>query len=405
MRASFTCRFIGALVVPVLLFAQNQPISLRVGTLLDGKGGVQQNTTIIIRGSKIEKITPTNIWTYDLRGLTVLPGLIDTHVHIGWHFGRDGRFQPIDKSPAEAMGYSLENAFVTLMNGFTTVQSVGSLSDRDVKDALNRGVLPGPRLLSSLKPISDPKLTIEQIRDAVQKDASDGADLIKIFASTGSIVNGGQQTLSNEQIAAACGEAKALHLRSLVHAYGDKTIRAVSEAGCTSVEHGFFASDETLRILAANGTYFDPNIGLVMQNYLVNKSKFLGIGSYTEEQLAAMQQTIPIALATFKRALQIKNLKVIYGTDAVAGAHGRNIEELIYRVQRGGQNVTAAIVSASSLAAQSLNMADQIGSLAPGMQADLIAVEGDPRKDVTALRRVVFVMKGGKIYRNTRRGT
>jgi len=201
-----------------------------------------------------------------------------------------------------------------------------------------------------------------------------------------------------------CDEARKAGLRTLVHAYGDDTIRAVSKAGCTSVEHGFFASDETLRELASRGTYYDPNIGLVMQNYLNNRPKFLGIGNYTEDEMAEMEKAIPITLATFKRALAISGLKIVFGTDAVAGAHGHNIEELIYRVQKGGQDAGAAILSATSVAAESLKMGDRIGAIAPGMGADIIAVEGDPLKDVTALRRVVFVMKDGKVYKNVARG-
>jgi imidazolonepropionase-like amidohydrolase len=170
------------------------------------------------------------------------------------------------------------------------------------------------------------------------------------------------------------------------------------------VEHGFFASDETLRVLAARGTYYDPHTGVVIQNYLNNKPKFLGIGNYTPEEMDAMEQTIPAILATFKRALNIPGLKIVYGTDAVAGAHGHNIEEMIYRVQKGGQDPARAIASATSLAAESLKMADRIGSVAPGMNADLIAVDGDPLKDITALRRVLFVMKDGKVYKNVARG-
>ncbi|MCU1259735.1 MAG: amidohydrolase [Bryobacterales bacterium] len=137
------------------------------------------------------------------------------------------------------------------------------------------------------------KLSPDQIREAVRKNKADGTDVIKMFAWTGTLIGGGQRTLSNEQITAGCGEAKAQGLRSVVHVYGDEAIRAVAEAGCTGVEHGFFASDETLRILARLGTYYDPHIGLVMQNYLNNRPKFLGIGSYKEEEMAAMKHTFP----------------------------------------------------------------------------------------------------------------
>jgi imidazolonepropionase-like amidohydrolase len=189
-------------------------------------------------------------------------------------------------------------------------------------------------------------------------------------------------------------------MRSMVHAYGPDTIKQVIQAGCTSVEHGNFVDDEGLKMMAERGTYFDPNIGLVAQNYLANRTKYQGIGNYDDAGFAAMEKTIPVNLEMFKRALKVKNLPMVFGTDAVAGAHGRNVEELIYRVQKGGQAPAAAIASITSLAARSMNLDREIGTLAAGMEADLIGVEGDPLKDITALRRVVFVMKGGKVYKN-----
>jgi len=381
------------------VFAQQQPIVINAGTVLDGKGGVSKNVSITVAGHKIDRVgASAKNATYDLRNLTVLPGMIDTHVHIGWHFGPDGRYQPRDESQTTAMGYAMENAYVTLMGGFTTVQSVGSPIDGDLRTALNRGVLPGPRVLTSLRAINDPSPTPEQIREAVKKMKADGSDLVKIFASK-SFRDGGGATLSNEQIVAACSEAKAQGLRTLVHVYGPETIVQVADAGCTQVEHGTLITPEVLKHLAAKGTYFDPNIGLVAQNYLEHRANYLGIGNYTEEGMAAMARSIPIALKVFKEALATPGLKIVYGTDAVAGAHGHNVEELIYRVQKGGQDPKAAITSVTSLSAESLNMASQIGSIAPGMEADLIAVEGDPLQDITALRRVRFVMKGGKVFK------
>jgi len=381
-----------------LAMAQEEAIILRAGTVLDGKGGVRHNAAIVVQNGKIQKIEAAGGTGYDLRNMTVLPGLIDTHVHIAWHFGPDGRYQPRDESQVAALGYTLENAYVTLMAGFTTVQSVGSPIDGPARDAINRGVLPGPRILTALRPLSNPQLTPDQVHEYIRKVAADGADLIKIFASK-SMRDGGGRTLSREQIEAACTEAKAHGLRTLVHVYDAETIRDVSEAGCTTVEHGTLVSDEVLRLLAARGTYFDPTIGLVTENYLANKSRYLGIGNYNEEGFASMQKNLPVGLAMFKRALATRNLKIVYGTDAVAGAHGRNIEGLMFRVQEGGQEPGAAIISATSLAAESLNLGDKIGAIAPGMEADIIAVEGDPLKDVTSLRRVAFVMKGGKIYK------
>lgn len=398
--------FLGVfLVVTSLATAQNKPIVIQAGTLLDGKGGMTRNVNIQVEGARIAKLGPNapdkTVTVYDLKGLTVLPGWIDTHVHLDWHFGLDGRFATRDRTVSLTMAFEAENAFATLMSGFTTVQSVGAVIDKELRDVIARGVLPGPRVLTSLAALTNAKLTPDQIRDYVRKTAADGADLIKIFASR-SIRDGGGQTLSAEQIQAACGEARNLGLRTLVHAYGDDAIKAAVLAGCTSIEHATLVSPEILQLMAEHGTYLDPNIGLVKQNYLENRPHYQGIGNYNDEGFAAMEKAIPVDLTMFKQALAVKGLKIVFGTDAVAGAHGRNIEELIYRVQKGGQDPMAAIITMTSLAAQSLNLGDKIGTIAPGMEADIVAVEGNPLQDITALRRVAFVMKGGKVYRNTR---
>jgi len=387
------------LIFSSIAVAQNRSISIRAGTVLDGKGGVSRNITLVVRGTKIQEINSRGAEAaYDLSHLTLLPGMIDTHVHLAWHFGPDGRYLPKEDSAARAMGYALENAYAMLMGGFTTAQNLGDAIDLDVREAIARGVFPGPRILTCLRPITDPKLTPDQIREEVRKLKSEGADVIKIFASK-SIRNGGGQILSREQIVAACSEARKNGLRSVVHAYGTNTIREVAEAGCTSVEHGTFASEEALKVMAQHGIYFDPNIGLVIQNYLEYRTRYQGIGNYDDQGFAAMEKAIPLNLALFQQALNIKGLKIVFGTDAVAGAHGRNVEELIYRVQKGGQDPAAAIVSATSLAAQSLGLEGQIGSISPGMEADLIAVDGNPLEDITAMRRVVFVMKGGHVFK------
>jgi imidazolonepropionase-like amidohydrolase len=387
------------LLCGALASAQDAAVTIKAGSLVDGKGGVSRNVTITVRGGVIEKIGPSaGGATYDLGRLTVLPGLIDTHVHLTWHFGPDGRYEPRDPSPSRLMGYAMENAYATLIAGFTTVQSVGHPIDKDVREAINRGVLPGPRVLTSLTAITSPRLSVDQIRETVRTLKADGADLVKIFASS-SVRDGGAQTLSDEQIRAACGEARAQGLRTLVHVYGADTIKVVAEAGCTAAEHATFADPSALAALAAHGTYLDPNIGLVKQNYLANRARYDGIGNYNAAGFAAMEKAIPIDLAMFRQALATPGLKIVFGTDAVAGAHGRNAEELIYRVQQGGQAPAAAIASATSIAAESLGLSSRIGAVTPGFAADLIAVDGDPLTDITALRRVVFVMRGGKVYK------
>jgi imidazolonepropionase-like amidohydrolase len=388
------------LVTPVA--GQEPTIVIRAGMLLDGKGGAQRNVNVVVQGSKIVKIaSQATTPTYDLRTLTILPGLIDTHVHISYHFGQDGRASNRGETPAQEAYYTAENAYATLMAGFTTVQSVGSAADVPLREAIARGALPGPRTLTSIRTLNENSGTPDQLREAIQKLKAEGADVVKIFASK-SIRDGGGQTMTDGQLAAGCGEAKALGLRTMVHAHAAEAIKAAVRAGCGQIEHGVFVDDEALRLMAERGVYFDPNIGLVIQNYLRNKSRFLGIGNYTEEGFAHMEKAVALNNAMIKKAVATPGLKLVLGTDAVAGAHGRNADELIARVREGGQKPMDAITSATSLAAKSLNLENSVGTLAPGFEADLIAVDGDPTRDITALTRVVFVMKGGKVYKNAR---
>lgn len=384
------------------LAAQEPTIIIRAGLLLDGKGGAQRNADIVVQGSKIVKIAPaTGKPTYDLRTLTILPGLIDTHVHISYHFGADGRASNRGETPAQGAYYTVENAYATLMAGFTTVQSVGAAADVPLREAIARGVLPGPRILTAIRALNENSGTPDQLRELVRKLKADGADVVKIFASK-SIRDGGGQTMTDEQLVAVCGEAKAQGLRTMVHAHAAGAIKAAVRAGCGQIEHGVFVDDEALKLMAERDVYFDPNIGVVLQNYLRNKSRFLGIGNYTEEGFAYMEKAVELNNAMIRKAVATPGLKLVMGTDAVAGAHGRNADELIARVREGGQKPMDAIISATSLAAKSLNLENSIGTIAPGFEADLIAVDGDPARDITALTRVVFVMKGGKVYKNVR---
>jgi imidazolonepropionase-like amidohydrolase len=385
-------------VLALLLAAlplQAAEVSIRAARILDGRGNLIRNAAVVVDGTRIVRIDPNpKRADYDLGNRTLMPGGIDTHVHIAWSFDANGKSEE-----AGDVTHAIENAYVTLLSGITTVQSLGAPVDKQLRDALARGVIPGPRVLTSYDQVSDVKLTPDEMRALVRKLKDEGADVIKIFASQ-SIRTGGGPTLSQEQLAALCGEAKRLGLRSAVHAHGPESARRASQAGCTSVEHGALLDQATLDFLAQRGTYFDPNIDLVFRNYFENKSHFLGIDNYTEEGFAAMERAVPRALATFKMALATKGLKIVFGTDALAGSHGRNFQELVYRVQKGGQDPMAAIVSATSVSAESLALGDSVGTIAPGFEADLIAVDGDPLADITALNRVSFVIRGGRIVKN-----
>jgi imidazolonepropionase-like amidohydrolase len=390
---------LAGLAFPAPAGAQSQTVTLRAARVIDGKGNIVQNGVVEVQGDKIVKIDQrAGPVTRDLGNRTILPGLIDVHVHIGYHFGKDGRAQNRGETPTEAAFYAAENAWVTLINGFTTVQSVGAPADKELRDAIARGVLPGPRILSSLGSCNENTGGPEELRAYVHKQKDAGADLVKIFASK-SIREGGGMTMTEAQLSAVCGEAKAVGLRTLVHAHAADAVLASARAGCTEIEHGAYVSDEGLKYMADHGVYFDPNIGLVLQNYIENKSRYLGIGNYNEEGFAFMEKAVPTNYPMFKRALASK-VKMPMGTDAVAGAHGQNAREIVVRVQQGGQAPMDAIIGATSLAAETLRLQDTIGSLAPGRQADIVAVDGDPLQDITAVRRVAFVMKGGKVYRS-----
>jgi imidazolonepropionase-like amidohydrolase len=397
-----SCVFsVAALACGPLSPAQNSPIVIKASTILNGKGGAVANAVIVVEGEKIARIggaIPANAVIYDLTGLTVTPGWIDTHAHLIWHFD-NGRLAGKDEPIAQAILHAADNAVLTLDAGFTTIQSPGSPEDKFLRDAVARGIIPGPRMLTSLEPLTEQSGTPEKLRELVRERKQQGADFIKLFASK-SIREGGAQTMTDAQLQAACGESKSLGLRTIVHAHSSESAKAAALASCTSIEHGAYVTDEVFNLMAQQGTYYDPNIGLVLQNYLENKEKFLGIGNYNEQGFAFMEKGKGIVLDTFKKALKHKDLKIVYGTDAVAGAHGRNAEEFIVRVRDGGQDPMAALISATSLSAESLGLGNVVGTIAAGMQADIVAFDGNPLTDVNAAHRVVFVMKAGKVFRN-----
>ncbi len=375
--------------------AFGQRLVIQTSTILDGKGGTIQNAQIAIDGSRISAVGPGRAAAdYDLRGLTVMPGWIDTHIHLNWHMDQNNKSVANTQNQADNALYAAGDGWMTLQGGFTTVQSVGSAIDGVVRDRIAQGLIPGPRVLTSLRQIQANAGDAEALRALVRKTKQDGADVIKLFATAG-LGAGGGQTMTDEQIQATCGEAKAQSIRAVVHAIGDSGARASVLAGCTSIEHGTFVTDETLDLMVQHGTYFDPNL-LVLHNYLDKRDSF----TFTAPQLETLEKGIAPTVAVLRRA-RAKGVKIIFGTDAVAGAHGRNAEEFVYRVQEGKEKPMDTIVSATSLSAQSLGLGDKTGAVAPGLEADLVAVAGNPLTDITAVRKVVFVMRGGRVYRYT----
>lgn len=372
---------------------------IRAARVLDGRGQVIGPRDIIVTGHEIRDIVPAGTGqgtiTIDWSDMTVMPGIIDTHVHLGWHFGPDGRWE-IDAKIEDHVLYAAENAFKMMKVGVTTVQSLGGPEDGPVRDMLKRGHVPGPRVITSMGALFERTGDADAMRARVRELKAAGADVIKIFGSE-SIRTGGAPNLSQEQLDAACGEAHAQGLRAVVHAHGPEAAKRASNAGCNTIEHGALLDRETLLLLAKNGTYYAPHTHLIFQNYFDNQDCYSGIGNFNEAGFKGLRDAIPKSLAAFKEALTVPGLNILYGTDAVAGAHGRNMEELMYRVNVGGQPAMKALVSANSLAAQSLGMSDKIGTIAPGFLADIIAIKGNPDENIEALNNVTHVMIDGKI--------
>jgi imidazolonepropionase-like amidohydrolase len=386
-------------VSPVPPPAPPGPVVILTGKSLDGTGAVLRDARIGIANGKITSLAAAASGTViDLRGYTVLPGWIDTHVHIELHFDSSGRIATEKEPAAEGVLAQADAAWQTLMAGFTTIQSVGSASNAPVRDAIRDHGFPGPRLLTSLDPIEGPLAkTPDELRAMVRERKAQGADLVKIFASSSQRV-GAKPTLTEEQLKILCGEAKALGLRSMVHVYRSQ-VSAAARAGCREIEHLTYATQQDIDEVVRAGAFISPQVGLVVQNYLENKARYLGVGNYTEEGMAIMKRDLPEDFAVCTLAVHTPGAKVVFSTDATAGAHGRNAEEFIGRVEHCGQTPMGALVSANSVAADSIGMADRLGRLAPGYEADIIALDGDPVADLTAVRRVVFVMRGGVVYK------
>ena len=409
MLPTYRLIILAALAVATRGFAQVEPIPaplppagpvvILTSQALDGHGATLEDARIGIADGKITSLDAREDGTViDLREYTVLPGWIDTHVHLGSHFNAEGRIATEEEPPMEAAMGIAQAAWNTLMGGFTTVQTVGEMSERPLRDAIRDHGFPGPRVLTSLEWVTGTtESTPEELLAQVRERKEQGADLVKIFASASQRV-GATPTITEAQLKLLCDEVHRLGMRSMVHAYRSQ-VAAAARAGCMQIEHATYATKEELQVAVDHGTYISPQVGLVVQSYLANKERYLGVGNYTEEGMQTMKRDMVHDFEVCSLAASLPGARLVFSTDATAGAHGRNAEEFIGRVEYCGQTPMEALVSAGKIAAEAMGMEDQIGKLAPGYEADIIALDGDPLMDLSAVNRVVFVMRGGVIYK------
>jgi len=407
-------------------------VLVRAGRLIAVRGGtVLTNQAILIEGDRIKEVgaadavaghAPRDARVIDLRNATVLPGLIDCHTHItsepGDYYKQLFRMSAIDEA-VRAHLYAKR----TLDAGFTTVRNVGAGEFIDValRNAINEGAVPGPRMLVSTMPLSatgghgdvngmSPYLRFEgfsgiangvdQIREKIRFEVKYGADLIKVLASAGVLSEEesvGAPQYSQEELNAVVEEAAMWGRKVAAHAHGAEAIKRAVRAGVASVEHGSLIDDEGIRLMKERGTYLVADI--YNDDYIIAEYTRLGFPQkiIEKERLVGRQQR-----ENFKKAVQA-GVKIAFGTDAGVYPHGWNAKQFAHMV-RWGTTPMQAIQAATVNAADLIGWADRVGALEPGKFADVIAVVGDPLQDVTVLEHVVFVMKGGQVVKDSLTG-
>ena len=408
------------------------------GQLLDDPGKAPRGaSTLLIRDGVVHSVVdghrtpaeldvvPDDAEVIDLRTRFVLPGLIDSHVHLASDTaGVQAQVESVTLSPAAVAYNAAVNARKTLDAGFTTVRNLG---DGDgvvlaLRDAIAAGKLPGPRILDAATSISataghmDPTLGyrhdlhaaidthdntcngVESCRFAVRKQVARGADVIK-FASTGGVNSrigaGLGQQMFEDEARAIVETAKLYGKKVAVHAHGADGIALAVKVGADSIEHGTMMTDAEIAAMAEAGTWYVPTLSTVngyKERLAANPE------AYTGEVLAKIQWRIGITGQSLRKAVP-KGVKIAFGTDAGVSKHGRNADEFLLMVEHG-MTPAAAIAAATVNAAELLGLAEQVGSLTPGRQADLIAVDGDPLADVATLQAVKLVMKGGVVHKS-----
>jgi imidazolonepropionase-like amidohydrolase len=400
-------------------------VVIRAGHVLEVKtGNMLSGQAIVIEGDKIVSVAmwvdtkiPANTTIIDLPNATVLPGLIDAHTHLTFDPANLG-YEGLGISyPREAL-IGARNARVTLQAGFTTVRNVGAggYSDVALRDAINAGDVPGPRMLVSGPAMGitgghcDDNLLapqfhatelgvadgVDAVRHKVRENIKYGADLIKICATGGVMSKGDDPNASQytrEEMKAIVEEAHRLGRKVAAHAHGAEGVSWASDAGVDSIEHGHLMDDNSIATLKKNGTYIVPTLYLMDWN-----RENLGKRNAPDYVVRKMQAVSAVGQDILKKAFAA-GVKVAFGTDAAVYPHGLNAHEFAVYV-RLGMSPLQAIQTATINGADLLGWSSKIGTLEAGKWADLIAVDGDPLKDVTTLQQVKFVMKGGEVVKN-----
>ena len=408
----------------------DQVTVVHAGRLLDKPGSAPRGpSTVIIRNGKIVEVLsgyqpgPTGATLIDLKDKFVLPGLIDSHVHLDSDAGGDAALiESFTDSPARAAYRTAGNAKKTLMAGFTTVRNLGDGSGATLalRDAVAAGELPGPRIIDAGRSISttsghmDATLSVsedlhgsigqenlcdgvESCRQAVRKQIRRGVDVIKI-ATTGGvnsrIGSGLGRQIFDDEVKALVDTAHLYGKKVAVHAHSDDGINAALAVGADSIEHGTMLTDETIKLFKAAGAYYVPTLSTV-NGYIERLAA--NPNAYPPDVLTKVKWRIGVTGKSLAKAYPA-GVKIAFGTDAGVSKHGKNADEFELMVKYG-MPASAAIQAATMNAATLLGVDKQVGSLEPGKAADLIAVAGDPIVDITTLKSVRFVMKDGRVFK------
>lgn len=411
-----------AIVGTASLAAQGQPstTAIRFGSLVDGTGRVTRDAVVVTRGDTIASVgtgaaaIPRGARVIDLRRYTGIPGLVDAHTHITYFWdgtpGTDPWQQSGRRRSQVTVFLAQENARRTLETGVTTIRDLGAseYSDLAIRDLIDRGAMVGPRVFAAgyglrrapatQQPNAAPGpprgrlASIDDVPGAVKAQVDAGADVIKVYASTGSGADvTGRQTLTYEEMKAIVDASHAAGKRVAIHSYGPAGGRDAVRAGAESVEHPIDLDDETLALMARQGTYYVPTIDH-NRYYAEYHEQF----RYTPAQVAALDSFRLRNIETARRAFRA-GVRFAMGSDAVFNMFGENTRELLWFTEIG-MTPAQALVTATTNAAALLGMEKKLGAVAPGFFADMVAVEGDPLADIRAVtERVRWVMKGGKV--------